>query len=110
MRSLVEFLLREGDIQSQGSLVADVETMQAGSRIHRKIQREQKITYQAEVPLKTEWSMEGYQLVLEGRADGIDHTEYGSFVENEQITMESYLNADHTGDRKPDSSFIMWMR
>ena len=102
MRSLVEFLLREGDIQSQGSLVADVETMQAGSRIHRKIQREQKITYQAEVPLKTEWSMEGYQLVLEGRADGIDHTEYGSFVENEQITMESYLNADHTGDRKPD--------
>ena len=52
VRSLVEFLLREGDIQSQGSLVADVETMQAGSRIHRKIQKEQRITYQAEVPLR----------------------------------------------------------
>lgn len=102
VRNLVEFLLREGDIRSQGSLVADVETMQAGSRIHRKIQREQRITYQAEVPLKTEWPMEGYQLILEGRADGIDHTGYGSFRENEQITMESYLNADDAGDRKPD--------
>ena len=102
VRSLVEFLLREGDIQSQGSLVADVETMQAGSRIHRKIQKEQRITYQAEVPLKIEWTMEGYQLLLEGRADGIDHTGYGSFAENEQITLESYLSANHTGDKKPD--------
>ena len=102
VRNLVEFLLREGDIQSQGSLVADVETMQAGSRIHRKIQKEQRITYQAEVPLKIEWTMEGYQLLLEGRADGIDHTGYGTFGENEQITMESYLRADHTGDRDPD--------
>lgn len=92
VRQLVEFLLREGDIHSEGTLVADVEAMQAGSRIHRKIQKKQKATYQAEVPLKKRWEEEGYSLILEGRADGIDYTTYGNFTENEQVTLESYLN------------------
>ena len=101
VRKLVEFLCREGDIRNQGTLAADVETMQAGSRIHRKIQKEQKITYQAEVPLKMEWPMEGYRLILEGRADGIDHMTYGSFTENEQITLDTYLRADPAENREP---------
>lgn len=91
VRQLVEFLLREGDIHNQGSLVADLEIMQAGSRIHRKIQKEQKITYQAEVPLKMEWEQEGYRLVLEGRADGIDYTAYGTYLADEQISLDDFL-------------------
>ncbi|MBR5047986.1 MAG: hypothetical protein IKX76_07085 [Eubacterium sp.] len=105
VRRLVEFLLREGDLNSQAAgLAADVETMQAGSRIHRRIQKEQQNTYQAEVPLKMEWPMDGYLLVLEGRADGIDHTAYGSYLDQEQITLEAYLNADPAGEKDPSET------
>ena len=72
MRKLVEFLLRSGDITAGSGLIADPEAMQEGSRLHRKIQRAQKATYQSEVPLKMTWSQEKYEMILEGRADGID--------------------------------------
>ena len=47
VRKLVEFLLRTGDISTGSSLTADVEAMQEGSRLHRKIQRAQKASYQS---------------------------------------------------------------
>lgn len=75
VRHLVEFLFRSGDIRTGSSVSANPEAMLEGSRLHRKIQREQKATYQSEVPLKMEWEEEGYKLVLEGRADGIDSVE-----------------------------------
>ncbi len=75
VRKLVEFLLRTGNISTGTSLAADVEAMQEGSRLHRKIQRAQKASYQSEVPLKISWPQEEYTLVLEGRADGIDVVE-----------------------------------
>ena len=75
VRHLVEFLFRGGDITTGSSVSASPEAMLEGSRLHRKIQRGQKATYQSEVPLKMEWQEEGYDLVLEGRADGIDKTE-----------------------------------
>lgn len=72
VRHLVEFLLRTGSITTGSALSANPEAMLEGGRLHRKIQRNQKATYQSEVPLKIEWQEEGYILVLEGRADGID--------------------------------------
>lgn len=78
VRRLVEFLLRGGDIVSGAALRADVEAMQEGSRLHRKIQKSKGKTYKSEVPLKMSWSQrhpecgKEYQLLLEGRADGID--------------------------------------
>ena len=75
VRHLVEFLFRGGDITTGSSVSASPEAMLEGSRLHRKIQRGQKATYQSEVPLKMEWQEERYDLVLEGRADGIDKTE-----------------------------------
>lgn len=76
VRKLVEFFLRSGDIETGSSLVSDPEAMQEGSRLHRKIQRSKKAGYRSEVPLKMSWRRDGYELVLEGRADGIDSTEY----------------------------------
>ena len=72
VRKLVEFFLRSGDIESGSGLVSDPEAMLMGSRLHRKIQRAKKVGYQSEVPLKMSWRREGYTLILEGRADGID--------------------------------------
>ena len=74
VRNLVEFILREGDIDNRTGGGQDPENMQMGSRIHRKIQRQMGSDYQAEVPLKTEIVCEGFTLKIEGRADGLIHT------------------------------------
>ncbi len=74
VRSLVEFILRNGDIDSrhQGS---PENAMQEGSRIHRMIQKRMGAEYQAEVNLKYTHPTDEYILVVEGRADGIIDTD-----------------------------------
>ena len=80
VRSLVEFILRSGDIDNRiGG--ADKDAMQLGSRIHRKIQRRMGADYRAEVPLKYEIPCRGYVMLLEGRADGIIETEKGTVID-----------------------------
>ena len=74
VRNLVEFILREGNIDNRTGGGQDPENMQMGSRIHRKIQRQMGSNYQAEVPLKTEIVCDGFTLKIEGRADGLIHT------------------------------------
>lgn len=72
VRHLVEFLLRNGDIDNRikGSS-SDVETMQEGARIHRMIQQKMGIEYHAEVPVFNVHSFDEFDLRVEGRADGI---------------------------------------
>ena len=53
VRSLVEFILRNGDLDERGGSM-DRDAMQKGSRLHRKIQKSMGSGYQAEVPLKKE--------------------------------------------------------
>lgn len=90
VRKLVEFFLRSGDIETGTSLVSDPEAMMEGSRLHRKIQRSKRAGYRSEVPLKMSWHRSGYELVLEGRADGIDMAEYrGSHEESEDEEQDS---------------------
>lgn len=71
VRALVEFIFREGDLDSRTGGKADSEAMQAGSRLHRKIQRQKGSGYAAEVMLKRLVSMKGFDCQVEGRADGI---------------------------------------
>ena len=72
VRNLVEFILREGDLKSGQGGAADEKAMEAGSRIHKKIQKSMPLSYHAEVSLKHEFKRERYKVVIEGRADGID--------------------------------------
>lgn len=71
VRELVEFILRSGDLDNRRGSRAEREAMQAGSRIHRKLQRRQGADYRAEVPLKYTAVREDFDCVIEGRADGI---------------------------------------
>ena len=88
VRTLVEFLLRSGDLTSGGTGVRNLEAMQEGSRIHRKIQKSMGVGYEAEVPLMIQvpvrvsdggeggtmpedQTADGFLLQIEGRADGI---------------------------------------
>lgn len=71
VRNLVEFILREGDIDNRTSGSMEKDAMQQGSRLHRKIQKQMGSGYQAEVPLKYLYPCERFVLQVEGRADGI---------------------------------------
>ena len=77
VRNLVEFIYRQGDITSTGSGARDVEAMQMGTKIHKKIQKSMGLGYEAEVALftlqkmKSEEYGEEFWLKIEGRADGI---------------------------------------
>lgn len=81
VRNLVEFVLRSGDIDNRRGKSGQKEAMQEGSRIHRKIQRRMGASYQPEVPLKIEIQEEKYQLIVEGRADGIIVEETGVTID-----------------------------
>ena len=72
VRHLVEFLFRSGDIRSGQGAVQSEKGMEAGSRIHRKIQKSMPVSYQSEVALKTKIHRKDYDILIEGRADGID--------------------------------------
>ena len=81
VRSLVEFVMRSGDIDNRRSGGARKDAMQAGSRIHRKIQRRMGADYQAEVSLKHIVEQEDYQILIEGRADGIIRNEKETVID-----------------------------
>lgn len=101
VRNLVEFILREGDIDNRVGRGASAEAMQEGSRIHRKIQRRKGSNYHAEVPLKLILSEEKYDLIIEGRADGIQidvpvgtEVSYADNFNHMQVTDEMRVTID----------------
>ena len=101
VRNLVEFILRSGDLDNRRSQAPE-NAMQEGSKIHRMIQKRMGLNYEAEVMLKTSCAFEDFELIVEGRADGIitdhkgDEIEYtideikGTYQELEYI-KEPYL-------------------
>ena len=86
VRTLVEFIMRSGDLEP-GSGRMDADAMQAGSRLHRKIQKSMGSDYAAEVPLSIEIPLqdeeESFLLVIEGRADGVIRRPDDSFMIDE---------------------------
>lgn len=81
VRALVEFILREGDLDNRATGKTDLTAMQAGGRLHRKIQRRMGAGYRAEVPLKIKVPMGEFDCALEGRADGIFQEEEKTWID-----------------------------
>jgi DNA excision repair protein ERCC-2 len=75
VRNLVEFILRSGDLDNRTGGKRDMDAMQEGSRIHRKIQKRMGSNYSAEFPLSITVPIAQdnvtLELCIEGRADGI---------------------------------------
>lgn len=71
VRGLVEFLLRHGDIDSSRKASSGPEVMLEGANIHRMIQRRMGTTYHSEYYLRYIVSRAEYEIVIDGRADGI---------------------------------------
>ncbi len=80
VRSLVEFIMRGGDIDNRIA-GGDKDAMLLGGKIHRKIQKRMGADYRAEVSLKYEIPCNGFVLLLEGRADGIIETPAGTVID-----------------------------
>ena len=89
VRTLVEFMLRRGSLETGGGLFAGA-AMQEGARIHRTLQKKEGPGYKAEAALSREIEIDPEQLIaagapakpdkkyllrLEGRADGIYYSE-----------------------------------
>ena len=84
VRELVEFILREGNIDNRRTVGAE-NAMQEGGRIHRMIQKRMGATYHAEVSLKYSYDAGDYTISVEGRADGIIDKENDSLVVIDEI-------------------------
>ena len=76
VRSLVEFLLRSGSLDTQTGPSSEA-AMLEGARIHRALQKKAGDGYRAEVSLRLDVPAGGAVLRLEGRADGIFYMEDG---------------------------------
>ncbi len=74
VRNLVEFIMRSGDLDNTRAR-GEMEAMQAGSRLHRKLQKQMGADYTAEVPLSITVPITreeiSFDLTIEGRADGV---------------------------------------
>lgn len=81
VRTLVEFIMRSGDIDNRMTGQMQSDAMAEGAKMHRKIQGRMGAEYQAEVPLKINISYEEFTLRLEGRADGIITEEDGVTID-----------------------------
>ncbi|WP_010248936.1 ATP-dependent DNA helicase [Acetivibrio cellulolyticus] len=91
VRNLVEFLLREGDIDSS---FFRVNRAVEGTRIHKKIQKSQKEDYRPEVTLKYNVEYEEFVLSIEGRADGIIEDSNGVVIDEIKSTMSPLETID----------------
>lgn len=89
VRNLVEFVLRAGDLDMR---FTGMSRALEGTMIHQKLQKSNKKTYgeenkeyMSEVFLSHSFEHEGFEFVLEGRADGI-------IVDKESINIEDNEN------------------
>lgn len=75
VRNLVEFIMQSGSIDNTRSGKNEVDAMQAGSRIHKKLQKAMGTDYTPEVPLNitvpVTYDGMTFDLTIDGRADGI---------------------------------------
>lgn len=71
VRELVEFILRSGDIDASSEIRDSLKSMQEGIRLHRWIQKGMPSEYHSEVPLSHKVTFDEYELIIDGRADGV---------------------------------------
>lgn len=88
VRSLVEFIFRSGDISDSSSGTLSREAMNAGNRIHRKLQKRAGSYYNSEVPLRYTAECGGHIITVEGRADGVIDIRGKENIDEEESRQE----------------------
>lgn len=103
VKSLVEFLLRKGDITPSDSFFSP-ERAQLGAEIHRKLQKKAKEVcedYAAEKTLSIELEKDGVNLIVEGRCDGF-------WFKDDILVVDEIKTIEYTptDDKVPDAVHI----
>ncbi|AGA69479.1 DNA helicase, Rad3 [Desulfitobacterium dichloroeliminans LMG P-21439] len=83
VRTLVEFVLRQGDLQTG---FRSATRLIEGTRAHQILQKQRGEDYQPEVALHTIYHQDELTLEIHGRADGIFRSESGVVVEEIKST------------------------
>lgn len=94
VRSLVEFICRSGDIDTRRGQGGDKAAMDAGSKAHRRIQKQMGSQYEAEVPMRMEFPSLNYTIVIEGRADGVITEDEGITIDEIKGTYRNFKYLD----------------
>ncbi len=84
VHELVDFLLRQGDIDDR---VFNQSTMSEGTRLHLYHQGKQSRNYVSEMYLKETFEVDGYEVTLDGRADGVIFNPDGVIVDEIKSTV-----------------------
>lgn len=92
VHQLVDFLLRSGDIDNR---VFNRSSMNEGSRLHSVYQSKQSKNYMSEYALTVPLNVDGINITLEGRADGIIKRRDGSYCVDEIKTTVEDLKIFH---------------
>jgi len=97
VRDLVEFVMRSGDIDTSSSGAREIDAMQRGTKLHKKIQKSMAKNYLPEVTLKEETVVDKgdikFVIAIEGRADGIILPDSSKACDK---SYEPHLNEDRT--------------
>ncbi len=76
VRDLVEFILRSGDIDNRRRSSGDpISVMLEGAKLHRLIQSRMGSDYHAEYMMRHIVPQDAYDILIEGRADGVIYDE-----------------------------------
>lgn len=89
VRTLVEFIMRSGNIDNRIRTGSDT-AMIEGGKIHRMIQKQMGSEYKAEVSLVYPCTFDDYILIIEGRADGI-------ITEKDGVTIDEIKSTAREG-------------
>lgn len=90
VRNLIEFILRSGDISSKsaGSSPARLEEGTRAHVAHQKMRQQSSPDYVKEYYLKYEVTIEGYDFIVDGRADGILEGEFIEEIKSTYMPLE----------------------
>jgi len=95
VRKIVEFILREGNIDSR---YFDASAMYSGTAAHKKIQSQMSAQYKKEISLSYETIIDTIPIIIQGRADGIitDENGYITVDEIKSTTLPlDYIYSQH---------------
>lgn len=98
IRTLVEFVLRSGDlVDSKDS----TNTALAGARIHRQLQSTRSDDYESEVYLKKTVTMNNQEYDISGRADGVE-------LNPDKALIEEIKTSDQKFDELSDNTLELY--
>jgi DNA excision repair protein ERCC-2 len=91
VRALVEFVLRSGDIDMR---FTGSQRMLDGTKAHKRIQKASPEEYKPEVTLTYTFEYRGFEIKLDGRADGVIYSSSGIVVDEIKSTTYPLENIE----------------